>query len=207
MCRGWKSLGEERPTTNFQREPCAGYREVPGEASVAACAGRIIEPRNRHHRVRRDCLKGRRRHPPTDMGEVKWSTPGSGNHGTYRSMLSGSEISSGRPASMRGREVKEGNPWTEMNDPKKSDSAMVVMKRANEGHHRPAELAERRAGAEGKPGGRSRCRTPRRESLSREADRIRQAVAACRRTRGRSRMRWRARPSVWGDRSNPVPYH
>ena len=32
------------------REPCAGAREGAGEASVAARAGRAIEPRN--HRVR-----------------------------------------------------------------------------------------------------------------------------------------------------------
>ena len=32
------------------REPCAGAREGAGEASVAARAGRVIEPRN--HRVR-----------------------------------------------------------------------------------------------------------------------------------------------------------
>ena len=58
----------------------------------------------------------------------------------------------------------------------KSDPAIVAVKPANKGRQRPAERVEPRAGAEGNPGGRSRRRAQKRESLSHEADRIRQAA-------------------------------
>ena len=63
-----------------------------------------------------------------------------------------------------------------MNDLKKSDPAIVAVKPANKGRQRPAERVEPRAGAEGNPGSRSRRRAQKRESLSHEADRIRQAA-------------------------------
>ncbi len=63
-----------------------------------------------------------------------------------------------------------------MNDLKKSDSAIVALKPANKGRPRPAEPVEPRAGAEGNSGSRSRRRAQKRESLSQEADRIRQAA-------------------------------
>ena len=58
----------------------------------------------------------------------------------------------------------------------KSDPAIVAVKPANKGRQRPAERVEPRAGVEGNPGGRSRRRAQKRESLSHEADRIRQAA-------------------------------
>ena len=45
---------EGKANHHFHREPCVGHREVSGEASVAACAGRAIEPRNCLRRMRRD---------------------------------------------------------------------------------------------------------------------------------------------------------
>ena len=39
-------LRKGKVATTFHREPCAGHREVSGEASAAACAGQAIEPRN-----------------------------------------------------------------------------------------------------------------------------------------------------------------
>ena len=39
------SPAERKGSHHFHREPCAGHREVSGEASVAACTGRAIEPR------------------------------------------------------------------------------------------------------------------------------------------------------------------
>ena len=38
--------GRKEGSHHFHPEPCAGHREVSGEASVGACAGRAIEPRN-----------------------------------------------------------------------------------------------------------------------------------------------------------------
>ena len=40
-----ESLAERKGSHHFHREPCVGHREVSGESSVAACAGRAIEPR------------------------------------------------------------------------------------------------------------------------------------------------------------------
>ena len=58
-----ESLAErKRRTTNFHREPCAGHREVSGEASAAACMGRAIEPRNFAFRMCRDRRSNRRQH-------------------------------------------------------------------------------------------------------------------------------------------------
>ena len=39
------SPAERKGSHHFHREPCAGHREVSGEASVAACTGRAKEPR------------------------------------------------------------------------------------------------------------------------------------------------------------------
>src|SRR5271157_5724026 len=57
QCTGATRLEEEMEelcieglANHDDREPCAGAREGAGEASVAARAGRAIEPRN--HRVR-----------------------------------------------------------------------------------------------------------------------------------------------------------
>ena len=58
----------------------------------------------------------------------------------------------------------------------KSDPVIVAVKPANKGRQRPAEQVEPRAGAGGNSGSRSRCRAQKRESLSQEADRIRQAA-------------------------------
>ena len=63
-----------------------------------------------------------------------------------------------------------------MNDLKKSDPAIVAMKRANKGRQRPAEPVEPRAGAEGNPEGQSTRRSQKRASVSQAADRIRQAA-------------------------------
>ncbi len=63
-----------------------------------------------------------------------------------------------------------------MNDLEKSDPSMAALKPANKGRQRPAEQVEPRAGAEGNSGSRSRRRAQKRASLSREADRIRQAA-------------------------------
>ena len=41
-----ESPAERKGSHHFHREPCAGHREVSGEASAAACAGRAIETGN-----------------------------------------------------------------------------------------------------------------------------------------------------------------
>ena len=114
MCSGCKSRRKERLTTNFHREPCAVHREVWGEASVAACAGRAIEPRNNPYWVCRDTPSYRRQHFLAAIGEAKEGPPGSKNHGTYRSTSSGPGRSSNRPVVVRGRRGKKGK--TEAND-------------------------------------------------------------------------------------------
>ena len=80
------------------------------------------------------------------------------------------------PQSCEAATEGRGNPKPMMNGLKKSDSAIVAVKRANKGRSRPAEPVEPRAGAEGNTGSRSRCRAQKRGSLSQEADRIRQAA-------------------------------
>ena len=57
-----ESPTERKGSHHFHREPCACHREVSGEASVAACAGQAIEPRNRLCRMRRDFPGNRRQH-------------------------------------------------------------------------------------------------------------------------------------------------
>lgn len=63
-----------------------------------------------------------------------------------------------------------------VNDLKKSDSAIVAVKRANKGRQRPAEPVEPRAEAKRNSGNRSMRRAQKRESVSQAATRIRQAV-------------------------------
>ena len=71
---------------------------------------------------------------------------------------------------------RRGNPKPMTNGLEKSDPAIAAVKPANKGRQRPAEQVEPRAGAEGNSGSRSRRRAQKRESLSHEADRIRQAA-------------------------------
>ena len=63
-----ESLVERKGSHHFHSEPCAGHREVPGEASVGACAGRAIEPRNAVYRMCRDCPNDRRQHFTAALG-------------------------------------------------------------------------------------------------------------------------------------------
>ena len=63
-----ESPTERKGSHHFHREPCACYREVSGEASVAACAGQAIEPRNRLYRMRRDLPGNRRQHFSAALG-------------------------------------------------------------------------------------------------------------------------------------------
>ena len=63
-----ESLVERKGSHHFHPEPCAGHREVPGEASVGACAGRAIEPRNAVYRMCRDCPNDRRQHFTAALG-------------------------------------------------------------------------------------------------------------------------------------------
>jgi hypothetical protein len=65
------------------REPCVGAREGGGEASVAARAGRAIEPRN--HRVRgADAVYGSgRQHRQRRYRESLVGPARSENHGMY----------------------------------------------------------------------------------------------------------------------------
>ena len=58
----------------------------------------------------------------------------------------------------------------------KSDSAIVAMKQANKGRQRSAEPVEPRAGAKGNSESLSMSRAQKREIMSHEADRIRQAT-------------------------------
>ena len=63
-----ESPTERKGSHHFHREPCACHREVSGEASVAACAGQAIEPRNRLCRMRRDFPGNRRQHFSAAIG-------------------------------------------------------------------------------------------------------------------------------------------
>ena len=63
-----ESPTERKGSHHFHREPCACHREVSGEASVAACAGQAIEPRNRLCRMRRDFPGNRRQHFTAALG-------------------------------------------------------------------------------------------------------------------------------------------
>ena len=63
-----------------------------------------------------------------------------------------------------------------MNGVKKSDGAIVPMKRANKGARAPAESVEGRASTKGNPRGESTRRTQSRESVTQAAERIRQAA-------------------------------
>ena len=63
-----ESLVERKGSYHFHPEPCAGHREVSGEASVGACAGRAIEPRNAVYRMCRDCPNDRRQHFTAALG-------------------------------------------------------------------------------------------------------------------------------------------
>ncbi len=76
---------------------------------------------------------------------------------------------------MRGRKAKEESE-TEMNDLKKSDSAMVAKNPANNGPSGSAEPGERRAGPKGNPGGQGSRRAQKRGSGSQAADRMRKAA-------------------------------
>ena len=63
-----------------------------------------------------------------------------------------------------------------MNGLKKSDSGIVARKPANKGPSGPAEPVERRPGPKGNPQGRHTRRAQDRGSVSRAAERIRQAA-------------------------------
>ena len=63
-----------------------------------------------------------------------------------------------------------------MYDSEKSDPGIVAEKRANKDAPASAELVERRAGPEGKPGRRATCRAQKRASVQQAADRIRAAA-------------------------------
>ena len=69
------------------REPCAGAREGAGEASVAARAGRAIEPRN--HRVRgADAVYGSgRQHRQQRYRELLAGPARSENQGMYGTFM------------------------------------------------------------------------------------------------------------------------
>ena len=69
--------------THDDREPCVGAREGAGEASVAARAGRAIEPRN--HRVRgADVVyENGRPHRQQRYRELLVGPARSENHGMY----------------------------------------------------------------------------------------------------------------------------
>ena len=58
----------------------------------------------------------------------------------------------------------------------KSDSAIVAVKQANKGRQRSAEPVEPRAGAKGNSESLNMSRAQKREIMSHEADRIRQAT-------------------------------
>jgi hypothetical protein len=74
-----------------------------------------------------------------------------------------------------------------MHGRRKSDSAIVAVKPANNAERSAAEPVEPRAGTKGNAGQQSTCRTQSRISVSKMLARIRQIVAVD--TRGRSRMR------------------
>ncbi len=63
-----------------------------------------------------------------------------------------------------------------MHDSEKSDPGIVAEKRANKDATASAELVERRAGPEGKPGRRATCRAQKRVSVQQAAERIRAAA-------------------------------
>ena len=63
-----------------------------------------------------------------------------------------------------------------MNGVKKSDGAIVPLKRANKGARAPAEPVEGRAPTEGNPRRDRTCRTQGRASVTQAAERIRQAA-------------------------------
>ena len=83
-------------------------------------------------------------------------------------------------------------PKPEMNGVKKSDGAIVPLKRANKGARASAEPVEGRAPTKGNARRDRTRRTQGRESVTQAAERIRQAAPSVRlavTTRGRSRMR------------------
>ena len=98
---GVSSAERKQGSHHFHREPRAGHREVSGEASVAACAGRAIKP-DIPGRMCRDCPNDRRQHFLAALGWAKEGIPGSKNPGTHGSTSSGPERSSDRPAIERG---------------------------------------------------------------------------------------------------------
>src|SRR5512132_1512002 len=92
-----------------------------------------------------------------------------------------------------------------MHGRRKSDSAIVAVKPANNAERSAAEPVEPRAETKGNAGQQSTCRTQSRVSVSQALERIRQAFAVM--TRGRSRMRESCMyGSVRGAPSNERPY-
>src|SRR6266478_10118871 len=92
-----------------------------------------------------------------------------------------------------------------MHGRRKSDSAIVAVKPANNAERSAAEPVEPRAGTKGNAGQQSTRRTQSRISVSKMLARIRQIVAVD--TRGRSRMRESCMyGSVRGARGDSRPY-
>ena len=86
-----------------------------------------------------------------------------------------------------------------MHEREKSDPAIVAAKPANKAErHVPAELVERRAGAEGNAGQQRTRRTQGRESVSQGLDRVRQAAGRGRRKVHRAPPPHHRRPAPEG---------
>ncbi len=92
------------------REPCVGAREGTGEASVAARAGRAIEPRN--HRVRgADAVYGSGRpHRQQRFRELPTDPARSENHCMYGTSLRENREISCSPARLITGRAAQGRP-------------------------------------------------------------------------------------------------
>ena len=92
------------------REPCVGAREGAGEASVAARAGQVIEPRN--HRVRgADAVYGSgRQHRQRRYRESLVGPARSENHGMYGTSMRENRESPCPPAWLITGRAAQGRP-------------------------------------------------------------------------------------------------
>ena len=152
------------------REPCVGARKDAGEASVAARAGRAIEPRN--HRVRgADAVYGAEGNTASGVIASRAADPARSKtlcmYGI--SMRENREIPCSSVGRSTGGSLREGRGRTpEMHEHGKSDDLVVPAKPPDNAGEPVAEMVEGRGLAEGNTASSTR---PGRSAGSRRAKR------------------------------------
>ena len=126
--------------------------------------------------MRRDFHLGRRQHPSAELVRRSGASRGQRTRARTEALhrdLGGLQVA---PQSCGAAAERRGNPKPKTDGLKKSYPSMAALRPANKGRQRPAELAEPRDGAEENPGSQNTRRAQKRASVSRAADRIRQAA-------------------------------